>query len=258
MNRIKEIFDYKHMIKSLVRRELRGRYQKSVLGMLWTLINPLFQIAIYTVVFSVIFPSSLENYYLYLTSGIIPWTFFSDAVGNSTNDIVSNADLTKKIYFPRETLPISSVTAKLINLLLAFIIVFIFAIGGGVGISLKTIWFLPVVIIIEYILALGFALLFSSLTVYFQDLQHIVTVFMMAWICGTPIMYTIDTVPSWLRVFISLNPMTGVVGMYHDVLYYQQMPPVYLIFKTSFAAVVVLVIGEIVFVQLEKNFAEEL
>ena len=123
INRMKEIYEYRDMIYSLVKRELRGRYQKSVLGMLWTLLNPFFQIVIYTFVFTIIFPSSIENYYIYLMTGIIPWNFFSEALGQGAGSVVANADMTKKIYFPREILTISSVTAKFVNMLLGFVVV---------------------------------------------------------------------------------------------------------------------------------------
>lgn len=97
ISRIKDIYDYRDMIYSLVKRELRGRYQKSVLGMLWTFLNPFFQILIYTLVFTYIFPSSIENYYIYLMTGIIPWNFFTEALGQGAGSIVANADMTKKI-----------------------------------------------------------------------------------------------------------------------------------------------------------------
>ena len=95
IKRMKEIYEYRDMIYSLVKRELRGRYQKSVLGMLWTLLNPFFQIVIYTFVFTIIFPSSIENYYIYLMTGIIPWNFFSEALGQGAGSVVANADMTK-------------------------------------------------------------------------------------------------------------------------------------------------------------------
>ena len=134
MNRIKDIYDYRDMVFSLVRRELRGRYQKSVLGMLWTFLNPFFQIVIYTLVFTFIFPSNIENYYIYLMTGIIPWNFFTEALGQGAGSIVSNADMTKKIYFPREVLTIASVTAKFINMLLAFVVIMLFLVFSRVGV----------------------------------------------------------------------------------------------------------------------------
>ena len=258
MKRLQEIYEYRDMIASLVKRELRGRYQKSVLGMLWTLLNPLFQIAIYTLVFTIIFPSSLEHYAFYLTSGMIPWTFFNEAAGQGAGCIIGNADMTKKIYFPRETLVISSVTAKLVNLLIAFTIVFLFAFLGGVGISTETIWMLPFVMLVEYLTALGFALFFASVTVYFRDMEHIVSVLMMAWIWATPVMYTPSTVPEELQNILRLNPMTGIIEMYHDILYYQKIPAITECITMLIVSLIIVALGECIFLRLEGNFAEEL
>ena len=133
LKHIKEIYEYRDMIFSLVKRELRGRYQKSVLGMLWTFLNPLCQILVYTFVFTVVFPSNIEDYYIYLMTGIIPWTFFSEALGQGAGSVVANSDMTKKIYFPREVLTISSVTAKFVNMLLSFIVVFVFLVISEEG-----------------------------------------------------------------------------------------------------------------------------
>lgn len=258
IKKIKEIIEYRDMIFSMVKRELRGRYQKSVLGMLWTLLNPLFQIAIYTFVFMVIFKSDIENYYIYLTSGMVPWTFFSEAVGQGASSVINNGEMTKKIYFPREVLPISSVTAKFVNMLLAFIIVFAFIILGGVGINPYIIWLLPVIWIQEYILAMGFTLIFSAVTVYLRDMEYIVGVLMMAWIWGTPIMYSLDNLPVGIVNLLKCNPMTLIVCNYHDILYYKMLPNTLNMVIVTIEAVVVLVIGEVIFSKLEGGFAEEM
>ena len=258
MDRIKEIIQYKDMIYSMVKRELRGRYQKSALGMLWALLYPLFQIAIYTFVFGVIFPSSIENYYIYLTAGIVPWTFFSEAVGQGAACITSNSNLATKIYFPREVLPISAVLAKFINMLLAFIIVFLFIIIGGVGIKPAAIWFLPIIMIAEFLLCTGFTLFFSAITVYIRDMEYIVGILMMAWIWGTPIMYSMDNLSPILKTILLCNPMTSIIQSYHAVLYYKTLPDAMYTIITWVSAILVLVIGELVFAHLEGDFAEEM
>ena len=258
MARIREIFNYRDMIFSLVRRELRGRYQKSVLGMLWTLLNPLAQIAVYTFVFTVIFPNNLENYYIYLTAGLVPWTFFNESLSQGTGSIVANADMTKKIYFPREVLTISSVAAKFVNLMLAFLIVFAFILFSGIGIDFRVIWLLPVVMIAEFLTALGLTLLFSAVTVYLRDMEYIVGVFLMAWIWATPIMYTVDNLPPAIYHLLLVNPMTPIVMIYHDLLYYQSFPSVPMLLAVVIEGIALTVLGEAVFVKLEGNFAEEL
>lgn len=258
IQRIKDVYEYRDMIFSLVKRELRGRYQKSVLGMLWTFLNPLFQIVIYTFVFSVIFENNMENYYIYLTVGTIPWTFFSEALGQGTGSIVSNADMTKKIYFPREVLTIASVTSKFVNMLLSFVIVFLFLFISGVGVNpLVLPWLIPVMFA-EYMVALGFTLFFSAITVYLRDMEYIVGVLLMAWIWATPIMYTLDGRSELVIRILKLNPMTNIILAYHDILYYKTMPAIAGIGIVMLVGFVLLLVGEVVFVQLEGNFAEEL
>lgn len=257
MERIKSIYDYRDMVYSLVKRELRGRYQKSVLGMLWTFLNPFFQIVIYTIVFTLIFPSNIENYYIYLMTGIIPWNFFTEALGQGTGCIVCNSDMTKKIYFPREVLTIASVTAKFVNMLLASIVVFGFLVFSRVGIT----WHLllvPFVMLAEYMIALGFTLFFSAVTVYLRDMEYIVGVLLQAWIWATPIMYAINGIPTFVGHILLANPMTLVIESYHNLLYYHQLPTILTWVGMYVFGIVILVIGEIVFTHLEGNFAEEL
>lgn len=255
--RIKDIYEYRDMIYSLVKRELRGRYQKSVLGMLWTFLNPFFQIVIYTFVFTVIFPSSIENYYIYLMTGIIPWNFFTEALGQGSGSIVSNAEMTKKIYFPREILTIASVTAKFVNMLLAFIVIFIFLAFSKVGISWH-ILLLPLIWMAQYLIALGFTLFFAAITVYLRDMEYIVGVLLMAWIWATPIMYSVDTLPLNIARLLLVNPMTPIVMSYHNLLYYHVVPTIVTLVGIFIIGIVLVVIGEAVFVRLEGNFAEEL
>ena len=258
--RIKEILDYKDMIQSMIKRELRGRYQKSVLGFLWSFISPLCQIAVFTVVFTYVFPSNIPQYYIYLMTGMIPWQFFSDSISQGACSIIYNADMTKKIYFPREVLTISSVSAKFINLLLSMVVVFGFILFSGVGFS-PLIILLPLVLVIEYAIALGFALLFSAITVYLRDMEYVVGVILMAWIWATPVMYSPDNLVEqyhWIANLLRLNPLTSVMYMFRSILYYHQMPEMIDMILPAMWGIILLLVGELVFKRLEGNFAEEL
>lgn len=258
IKKLVEIYDYKEMIRNLVKKELRGRYKSSVLGFLWTFINPLCQIIIYTVVFSTIMRTGIEQFYLYLTVGMIPWMFFSSSVQGGSMCIVSQQDLVKKIYFPREVLPIAYVTSCFVNMLFCFVIVFLVLGTSGRGINLKALAFLPIVMIVEYILALGFAMIVSACTVYLRDLEHIVGVILQAWIYLTPIMYSIDIIPESIMPIFKLNPMTSVIEAYHTILYYKQVPQVSTLIQAFVIGVAALVIGGFVFANLQKGFVEEL
>jgi len=255
---LKELFAYREMIYNLVKKDLRGRYKGTLLGFLWTFINPLMQLIVYTIVFSVILDSTIEKYYLYLFVGLVPWIFFSSAVTGGATSILSQQDMVKKIYFPRAVLPIAYVTSSFFNMLFSFIVIFIVIFISGIGFSLKTIFFLPLIFLVEYILALGVALLSSSLTVYFRDLEHILGILTMAWMYMTPIVYSIDVVPVSLLPIFNLNPMTPIINAYRDILYYQKIPDFLTLSHAFFLGVVFLVIGGIVFSKLQRNFVEEL
>lgn len=258
MGRVREIFEYREMIASLVRRELRGKYKGSVLGFLWTFINPLCQIVVYTVVFSMIMRSGLENFNIYMISGMIPWFFFSGAVLQGAGCVRVQANMVKKIYFPREVLPIVVTTFHFINMLLSFIFVIAVIVVEKGRVRVEAWIYLPIVMLVEYVLALGLSLLVSSCTVYFRDLEHITSVILMAWIYLTPIFYSMEIIPGYLLPVFEWNPMTPVIGMYHSILYYASVPETADLAQASFSALVFLVLGGHVFKKLEENFAEEL
>lgn len=258
MKLFKELFAYREMIISLVKKDLRGRYKGSTLGFLWTFINPLCQILIYTMVFSVIMRSNIDKFYLFLIVGLIPWIFFSSAINGGATSIISQQDLVKKIYFPREVLPIAYVTSSFANMLFSFVIVFMVLFISGVGISPRALVFLPLVMLVEYILALGIALLTAALTVYFRDLEHILGIITTAWMYLTPIMYSTDMVPEKLLKIFNLNPMTPVVIAYRDILYYKQIPRIGTLLHASILGIVIMICGTIIFSRLQRYFAEEL
>ncbi|MSS14429.1 ABC transporter permease [Porcincola intestinalis] len=257
MKNIVEIYSYRDMIWSLVRRELRGKYEKSVLGFLWAFLGPLFQILIYSLVFTNIFHNNMPNFYIFLMSGILPWTFFSDSLGQGTGAIIYNAEMVKKIYFPREVLVISEVIAKLINMLLSFAVMAVFLVISGIGFS-DQIVLLPIVVLIELILCLGASFFVSAITVYFRDLEYVIQVVLMAWIWATPIMYSLDDVTYPMKRILFLNPLTQVITCYHDILYFHRWtaPREYLI--PLIEGIVILMIGYSVFNKIKKRFAEEL
>lgn len=258
MKTLKEIYDYRQMIFSLVKKDLRGRYKGSVLGFMWTFINPLLQLVVYTVVFSLILRTDIERYYLYLFVALIPWIFFSASLTGGSASIVAQKDLVKKIYFPRQVIPISYVTSSFVNMLLSFIVVFIVIIFSGTGINPLAVLCLPVIMIVEYMLALGTALIASAVTVYFRDLEHILGIVTMAWMYMTPIMYDKSIVPERLLPLFNLNPMTHIIGCYRDVLYYKAVPQLSGLLSSFILGTVFLVAGHFLFLKLQRHFAEEL
>lgn len=258
MNTIKELYAYREMIVSLVRKDLRGRYKGSFLGFLWTFINPLLQLIIYTIVFSVILRAGIEKFYLFLFVALVPWIFFSSAITGGSTSILSQQDMVKKIYFPRQVLPIAYVTSSFVNMLLCFCVIFVALVIGGIGINLKAVLYLPIIMVVEYILALGIGLVSAALTVYFRDLEYILSIVTMAWMYLTPIMYDVDMIPEQFKVIFNLNPMTPIIVAYREILYYKRIPEILNLCHATILGIVILVIGSVVFSKLQRNFAEEL
>lgn len=258
MKTIKELYAYREMIFSLVRRDLNGRYKGSALGFLWTFINPLLQLGVYTMVFSVIMRNGIADYYLFLFVALIPWIFFSTSLSGGSSCIWSQKEMVKKIYFPREVLPIAFVTSQFVNMLLSFLVIFAVLIVSGKGINLIALLYLPVIMVVEYILALSVAMISSAVTVYLRDVEYILGIVTMAWQFLTPVMYSVDVVPEKMRTVFNLNPMTPVIIAYRDILYYKKIPELGTLVQAVYLGMILLVVGMVVFSRLKRHFAEEL
>jgi ABC-2 type transport system permease protein len=258
MDLIKEIYDYREMIISLVKRDLNGRYKGSVLGFFWTFLNPLLQLGVYTLVFSVIMRNGIHDFYLFLFVALVPWIFFSTSVSGGASCIWAQQDMVKKIYFPREVLPIAYVTSQFVNMILSFLVVLAVLIVSGKGFNVIALLYLPIIMAVEYILALGMAFLVSSLTVYIRDLEYLLGIITMAWQFLTPIMYSIDMVPEKILPIFNLNPMSPVIVAYRDILYYKKVPALGTLVHAAVFGIVLLLIGVITFGRLKRHFAEEM
>ena len=217
MKTIRELYAYREMIFSLVRRDLKGRYKGSALGFLWTFINPLLQLGVYTLVFSVIMRNGIKDYYLFLFVALIPWIFFSTSLAGGSSCIWAQKDMVKKIYFPREVLPISFVTSQFVNMLLSLIVVFVVLIVSGKGLNPIALLYLPVIMLVEYLMALSVAMLSSAITVYLRDVEYILGIITMAWQFLSPVMYSVEQVPEKMLPLFNLNPMTPVIVAYRDI-----------------------------------------
>ena len=242
MKHLKEMYEYREMIFSLVKKDLRGRYKGSVLGFMWTFINPLLQLLVFTLVFSIIMRANYEQYYLFLFVALVPWMFFGSSVQDGSTCIMRESNMVKKIYFPREVIPISTVTSAFINMILTFVVVFIVLLISGRGINLVALLYLPVVMIVEYILCLGIVVM---------ALQYM-----------TPVMYGADmvenaNVPQILKTIFNLNPMTPIINIYRQILYYKEIPDLSTLLVAIITGVVFVILGAIIFRRLQRGFAEE-
>ena len=256
MKHLKEMYEYREMIFSLVKKDLRGRYKGSVLGFMWTFINPLLQLLVFTLVFSIIMRANYEQYYLFLFVALVPWMFFGSSVQDGSTCIMRESNMVKKIYFPREVIPISTVTSAFINMILTFVVVFIVLLISGRGINLVALLYLPVVMIVEYILCLGIGLIVSALTVYLRDLQYILGIVVMALQYMTPVMYGSEMVPDWALPIFKANPMTPITEMYRQILYYKEIPHLMSLLYVLGIGIIFIALGFFCFNKLQKGFAE--
>lgn len=258
MKIFKEIFFYREMIYSLVKQDLRGRYKGSVLGFLWTFLNPLLQLIVYTFVFAAIMKTDIEDYYLFLFVAFIPWLFFSTSVSGGARAVINRQDLVKKIYFPRQVLPISFVTSNFFNMLFSFVIVLGALLFSDRGIAWGKLWYLIPIMLAEYMLVLSITMIASALTVFFRDLEYILGIITMAWMYLTPIMYSETMVPDAYRALFDFNPVTPIIKCYRTVLYYKQSPNLNDLLISFLAAIVMFILGNAFFARVQRKFAEEL
>ena len=258
MQKIRELYHYREMIVSLVRKDLKGRYQGSILGFLWTFINPLLQLLVYTAVFSVILKNGIPHYYMHLFVTLVPWIFFASSLTTGSRLVLDQKNMIKKIYFPREVLPLAYTVSSFCNMLFSFVIVFIVIAVMRLGVNWAALpWLIPVMLI-QFVLVLGVNLITSAVTVYVRDLEHIMGVLNMAWMYLSPVVYGISYVPeSWRRIYM-LNPMTPLLLSYRDILYYKTAPDGMHLLLSLGMSLLVLCIGMLLFGKLQRRFAEVL
>ena len=254
---LRELYNYRQLLKSNVRQEIRGKYKGSFLGVLWSFVNPLLMTLVYAIVFPIILRSTQPHYVTFIVVAILPWTWFTYVISQGTNTFVVNAGIIKKVYFPREIMPISIVTSGLINYLISCLIIAIFLICSGIGFSWYILLF-PAIVITQYVLSLGIVLITSAIDVYVRDAEYIINFIISMVFYGTPILYSSELFPSNVAWILRLNPLTTIIDSYRDIFYYKTMPNLKALFFVFVASMIILLLGIKIFKKLEKGFAEEL
>lgn len=237
----------------MVLQDLAVRYRSSVLGFLWTLLNPLLLMVVMWVVFSRFGRIDEENYALFLLSGLMTWTFFSQSIERGQNSIVSNSGLIQKIYLPKLVFPVAIVTSNMVNLGFFFIAYVIIAFASGHGVP-STAWALIPALAMLYVMGAGGAILMCSLNVFFRDFTHLTSVLLRALFYLTPIFYPPTIMGPEAQRFLQLNPLYYPVVITRDVLYYGEVSSTeqWLIGWTAAAAV--MLAGLLVFSSTEDRF----
>ena len=257
MNAFKQLYKYRELLKSNTKKEVRGKYKHSFLGVLWSFLNPLLQILVYAIVFPLILKNNQEHYVVFLCCGLIPWNFFATAINKSASTMLENGNIIKKVYFPREIIPISVVTSELINFVISTIIILAFVLFDGVSLTPYILYY-PLIVVVQYLLILAISFVISSITVYIRDIQHFIGVALQLFFYATPIVYAANTIPEEFSWILKYNPMTYIINGYRDIFLNQTAPDIKILLIILGVIIIACVIGYAIFSKLQKGFAEEL
>ena len=219
-------------------------------------LNPLLMLLVYSLVFQFIFKTGIENYPIYLFICLMPWNTFANSIAVGTVCVSNNGSILKKVYFPREVMPLAVVISNTIQYFFSAVIIFIALLVSGVGISWSAL-FLPIIVLIQAIFTFGIILILSAINVYVRDVQYIMNPVMMIWMYATPILYSISMVPERFLGLYHLNPMVGIMEAYQAILYNKTLPDLSSLGTIFLVSLVVLFIGYLVFNKLQRRFAEE-
>jgi len=266
---LRELRDTRELLANLVMREVKGQYRRTVLGQLWSLINPIATMVVYSIVFGLIFrarpapgdPSGLDIYPLWLVSGLLAWSYFTRVVNGGLNSVVSNASLIKKVYFPRMHLPLAVTLSTGFTwcIELGVLIVALLIFGAF---PLPWLPLLVVAMVLLAFFATGLAMLLAVLNVHFRDTKHFISILLQMWMYLTPIIYPITLVEAaardhpWVLVVYRLNPMEHFVMVFRNLLYDNRLPELSDIVWCFASAGIVFTLGYLVFARAERQFAQ--
>ena len=266
---LKRLFDYRELLFNLTRKEVKVKYKNSFLGFVWSLVTPLMMLVVFYVAFGVIFKlraMDMRYYAFYLMAGILPWNFMSQTLSQGVASVVNNGDLVKKVYFPREVLPLSYLGSSSFHFLLQETMLIVFLLAFRVPLT-PWIFMLPLLLLLEAVFIAGLSLLLSAVNVLFRDVQHFTEILLMAWFWMTPIVYPIsqirDNLPAWAAKLYMLNPMAHIILMWQRITYNSPVngPAAYSmspegVLGTVIFSLALLVLGYFTFCRLEGKFAE--
>lgn len=265
---IREVLGARELTNNLVRRDLKVRHRGTFLGMLWSLTTPLLIVGLYYFVFKYVLAASPATdaprpdghavpFAVYFFSGLIIWNLFSNSVNTSTTSVTSSGYLIRKVYFPRAILPLSAVLSGLVTFAFESVVLLV-AILAAVGLpNLELLW-VPVIVVVAFLLTYGLALFLSAVTVFLRDMAHFISIVLQLWFWGTPIIYSLQYVSKkpTLVTILKLNPMTGIVVSFRNVTVLNRPPDLGLLALDLAYAVVFLAIGAVVFYRTQRLFAE--
>jgi lipopolysaccharide transport system permease protein len=257
LTNVKQLINARDLLFAWTGRTIRGRYQQSVLGGLWAIIQPAATVAIFTIIFTRFVPVNTGDtpYVVFSFVAIVPWTLFSASLTDMSGSLIQNMGLVTKIYFPREAIPIAAMLARLLDFAIAFGLIAILIIYYQIPIFPAGWLLLPVILLIQIALIVGLGLAAAALNIFYRDIQPLLTLGVQIWFYASPIIYPVTLVPERLRPFYFLNPMAGILESYRAVLLYETLPGPYLL-TAGAVSFVVFVLGYWFFKRVEFLFAD--
>jgi lipopolysaccharide transport system permease protein len=257
INDLKKLVQYRDLIYTLSVHRIKVRYKQSVLGISWAILQPFTMMLIFTVIFSMVakMPSDGAPYAVFAYAALLPWTFFSTALANATNGLVSHTQLVTKVYFPREILPITYVIAALFDFLIASTVLAGLMVYFHVTPTMKVLYTIPIILVLTSFVT-AMALLFSATQVRFRDMGVAIPLLLQLWMFATPIIYPLSAVPARLRPFYLLNPMVGVVENFRQVLLYGVAPDAYSLGLSALLSIFLLLASYVYFKRMEATMAD--
>ncbi len=214
---IQNFIRFRPLLNELIARDIKIKYRRSVLGVLWTLLNPLMMMIVLSIVFSNLFKFDVENFPIYLLSGQVIFNFYSDATNTAMNSILGSASLIKKVYVPKYLFVISRICSSVINLAASFSALLLVMTAMRVELHYTIILaFIPILLLVVF--SLGIGLLLSALVVKFRDVMHLYSVFITALMYLTPVIYPMSILPSWMIIIVKMNPLTNYLTMFRNVM----------------------------------------
>ncbi|MCB0179213.1 MAG: ABC transporter permease [Anaerolineae bacterium] len=245
------------LLYELVNRDMKLRYKRSALGIVWSLLNPLAQLLVFTFVFGVVLPLDIPNYPLFVFTGLLVWNWFQSALFQASDCIVANPDLIRRPGFPVPVLPVVTITTHLIHFLLAVPILLGFLVWSQSPMTTALLFF-PVLIILQFLLILSLSYVMAALQVIFRDMQYLLGIILTLTFFMTPIFYDASAIPETYRVIYALNPVVQLVTAYRAMFLYGQIPNLLPLLIIGLASLSLLYVSYTIFIQTSYRFVEEL
>ena len=254
---LRDLWEYRELVYFLIWRDIKVRYKQTALGAAWAIIQPVFTMLVFSLFFGRLakMPSDGVPYYLFSMAGLVPWTFFANGLVQSSNSTVGSAQLIQKVYFPRMVIPVAAVLSGSVDFLLSFSLLIILIVAAGVSIPASVLW-LPLLLLLALVAALGVGLWLAALNVLYRDVRYILPFVVQFWMFATPIAYPSSLLHEPWRTVYGLNPMVGVVEGFRWALLGTKTAPGPILAVSAVASLAILIGGAYYFRRMEKTFAD--